>query len=213
MAWARCPAWRYRIRVTITSSPSISVILTAIVVLPGGAGRAYLPATRSFLSFGISLNTTLSTYPNSSIVLCARVHARARDERVNRLHGIPGLFCLDTGRADYLCPFLGIADDELTELSRRVWKRLRAQIGKSGLEFGIGKPGIDLIVELVDDFRRRVPWRAYALPADPLVARHEFATGGRSGNSGVRVALVTANARTLPALICSIQVTTEPNMT
>src|SRR5262249_47198703 len=46
-----------------------------------------------------------------------------------------------------------------------------------GLEFGIGKPGIDRAVELVDDFRRRAPWGANALPADALVAGHELAYG------------------------------------
>jgi hypothetical protein len=65
--------------------------------------------------------------------------------------GIPRLFSLDTGRTDYLCPFLGIVDNELAEISGRACKRLRAQIGKPGLEFGIGKPGIDRTIELVDD--------------------------------------------------------------
>src|SRR5438445_12835032 len=80
-----------------------------------------------------------------------------------------GLFSLDAGRADYLCPFLGIVDDELAEIGGRACKCLRAQLVEAGLEFGIGQPGIDRHVELVDDFHRRVPWRARPLPAYDLV--------------------------------------------
>src|SRR5258708_8875106 len=88
-----------------------------------------------------------------------------------------GLFSLDAGRADYLCPFLGIVDDELAEIGGRACKRLRAQIVEPGLEFGVGQPGIDRTAELVDDLCRRAHWRANSLPADALVAGHELADG------------------------------------
>jgi hypothetical protein len=52
-----------------------------------------------------------------------------------------GLFSLDAGRADYLCPFLGIVDDELAEIGGRACKCLRAQLVEPELEFGIGQPG------------------------------------------------------------------------
>src|SRR3979490_1039455 len=91
------------------------------------------------------------------------------------------LFSLDTGGADDLCPFLDIVDDEPAEISGRACKRLRAQIVEPGLESGIGKPGIDRTVELVDDVCRRAPWRADSLPADALVAGHELADGRKVG--------------------------------
>src|SRR4029453_2457366 len=87
------------------------------------------------------------------------------------------LFSFDAGRADDLRPFLGIVDDELAEISGRARKYLRAQIVEPGLVFGIGQPGIDRTVELVDDVRRRAPRRADALPADALVAGPELADG------------------------------------
>src|SRR5262249_13850776 len=45
------------------------------------------------------------------------------------------------------------------------------------LDFRVGERGIDLPVELVDDFGRRVSRRANSLPAGRLVARHKFADG------------------------------------
>src|SRR5215470_6160384 len=117
--------------------------------------------------------------------MCEVANARARaDGRASggltfaepRLRN-SGLFSLDAGRTDYLCPFLGVLDDKLAEISGRACKCLRAQIIEPRLEFGIGKPGIDRTVELVDDFRRRAPWRADPLPADPLVAGYEFPYG------------------------------------
>ena len=52
-----------------------------------------------------------------------------------------------------------------------------AQIGKPRLHLGIGEGRVDLLVEPVDDLRRRVLGRADAIPPARLVARHEFAHG------------------------------------
>jgi hypothetical protein len=47
------------------------------------------------------------------------------------------LFSLDAGRADYLCPFFGIVDDELAEIGGRACKRLRAPQGRDLAQVGI----------------------------------------------------------------------------
>src|SRR5229473_2093004 len=87
------------------------------------------------------------------------------------------LLWLDTGRADQPAPLVSFAGDELTEFGRRARKGRAAKIGQSCLQFGVGDGGVDLLVELVDDIRRRVVRRANALPAARLVPRHKFAQG------------------------------------
>src|SRR5882724_8315383 len=103
--------------------------------------------------------------------------AAYRKAFMSSLHASMGLFGLDAGRADDLCPFLGIVDDELAEISGRAGKRLRAQIVEPGLVFGFGQPGVDRTVELVDDVCRGALWRADSLPADALVTGQEVADG------------------------------------
>src|SRR5262245_44613487 len=105
-------------------------------------------------------------------------HSSAPERIVTALHLISwGLFSFDPGRADDLRPFLRVVDDELAEIGGRAREDLRAQIGEPGLVFGIGEPGIDRSVELVDHVRGRALRRADALPADAFVAGHELADG------------------------------------
>ena len=54
---------RYTSRVTSTSSPSMSTIFTATAVVPFGAGRSYLPSTRSDFFSGTSDKAMLNTSP------------------------------------------------------------------------------------------------------------------------------------------------------
>jgi len=54
----------YTSAVTSTSSPSMSVILTATVVLPLGAGSSYLPWTKSSFFSGTSDRAMLKTLPS-----------------------------------------------------------------------------------------------------------------------------------------------------
>src|SRR5262245_7407151 len=95
-------------------------------------------------------------------------HSNARKRAVTASHLVrvaalrTELFSLDAGRADNLRPFLGIVDDELAEISGRAREYLRAQVGEPGLVFGIGKPGVNRSVELVDDLHRRALRRADA---------------------------------------------------
>ena len=68
----------------------------------------------------------------------------------------------DVRCSDHLGPLLGLLGDELAEVAGRSWKHCAAQVGKSRLYLGIGEARIDFLVELVDDFRRRVLGRADA---------------------------------------------------
>src|SRR5262249_52710060 len=66
-----------------------------------------------------------------------------------------GSLRLDAGELDHLGPLLGIFGDQLTEVGGRAGKRRAAQVGKLRLDFRVGERGINLPVELVDDFGRR----------------------------------------------------------
>ena len=82
------------------------------------------------------------------------------------------------------------------------------------LNFGIGESRVDLLVELIDDLGRRVLRSADAEPCARLVARHEFAR--RSGCPAARPSASRwspPSARSLPALMCSIDEGRGTNMT
>src|SRR5262249_18521805 len=72
---------------------------------------------------------------------------------------------------------------------------------------------IDLLVELLDDLGGCVLGRANAKKGARLVARHERPTVGTSGSASERVAVVTASARSLPALMYSIEEPAPLNIT
>ena len=78
--------------------------------------------------------------------------------------GRAGSLRLEARELDHLAPFLGFVCDELSEVGGRPAKRA-AQIGKPRLDLGIGKPSVDLLVELVDDLDGCVPWSADTEPA------------------------------------------------
>ena len=62
---------------------------------------------------------------------------------------------LDAGELDHLAPLLCFGRNMLSELGWRTGKHDGAQVGKLLLDFWVGERGIDLSVELVDDFGRR----------------------------------------------------------
>src|SRR5262249_22583536 len=61
-----------------------------------------------------------------------------------------------------------------TEIGGRAHKRRASKIGKPRLDLGISEAGVDLLVELVDDLRRRVLWYADAIPVARLITRQEL---------------------------------------
>src|SRR5262249_61506601 len=103
--------------------------------------------------------------------------------------------------------------DELTELGRRARKHRAAEVGKACFQPGIGEARIDLDVELVNDsgwrvFGARTP--THWLPSKPGT---KSLTVGMSGSASERIAVVTAKARSLPALMYSIDAAMSVNVT
>ena len=59
---------------------------------------------------------------------------------------------LDVGRADHFAPLLSFLRNDFGEVGRRAGKRRAAHPGKTCLQLGIGKAGVNDCVELLDDF-------------------------------------------------------------
>ena len=108
------------------------------------------------------------------------------------------------GRSDHLAPLFCLLDDNLVEFSRRARERRCAQVSEPRHNLGVDEPRIDLLVELVDDFGWGVPRSCNPNPRAGLEACWNSASVGISGNACQRVALMTARARSLPVLMCSI---------
>src|SRR5262249_19214940 len=72
---------------------------------------------------------------------------------------------LDVERPNDVAPLLRFVDDELAEIGGREREHVATQVGKPRLHLGIGKPSVDLSVELVDDLGRRGLRCADAVPA------------------------------------------------
>src|SRR3954466_14474120 len=68
----------------------------------------------------------------------------------------------ETCALDHLLPLLGLGDDVLAELLRRLDQRLAAELNQLGLDRGLGEDLVDRGIELGDDFLRRVLRRAHA---------------------------------------------------
>ena len=65
---------------------------------------------------------------------------------------------------EYLAPLFGFLGDELTEAGGRARKHRDPQSVEPRFYSGIGETGIDLLVELINDFGGCVLWRADAEP-------------------------------------------------
>src|SRR4029077_10260019 len=89
----------------------------------------------------------------------------------------PASLRLDVGCSDHLCPLLGLFGDQFAKGGGRAWKHRSAQVDKPCLDSGIGEGGVDLRVELIDDFSRRVPGRTETKTVAPFVAWHELTHG------------------------------------
>src|SRR5262249_5798487 len=89
---------------------------------------------------------------------------------VERQPAIDRLILLDASELDDRGPLLGFVDNQFPEIGRRAPKHRRAQFSKPRLDPGIGECRVDLAVELVDDFDRRVFGGTDPSPATRLVA-------------------------------------------
>src|SRR5262249_47594089 len=121
------------------------------------------------------------------------------------LGGVSPLYCqrsaasirLSPPELDHFAPLLGFLSDQLAEVSGRTRKHRATEVSEPRFHVGIGEAGIDLLVELVDDFDGRVFWRADPYPAGRLIARHEL-SHGRDVRQRVRARLGADCARAQP---------------
>src|SRR5262249_22513089 len=110
-------------------------------------------------------------------------------------------------------PFFGFVGYELAKVGGRADKWCASEVSQPRLDFGIGEARVDLLVELVDDLGWRGLGCADAEPIACLVPRQEL-PHARDVRQGLRTrSVVTASARSLPALIYSIGETMVTNMT
>src|SRR5947199_4311011 len=91
--------------------------------------------------------------------------------------GLPHQSALMLEGPDHLAPLFGFLGDEPAKVCGRDDKRLASKVGKPCLHLGIGEARVDLLVELLDDARRRVLGYADAIPVARLIARHELTHG------------------------------------
>src|SRR5262245_4980976 len=63
------------------------------------------------------------------------------------------LLGLDVGRAAHLAPLLRFVGDELSKVGVGTREHRSSQVGEAFLYVGIGKSGIDLLVEHLDNLR------------------------------------------------------------
>src|SRR5262249_7661597 len=84
---------------------------------------------------------------------------------------------LDVEGPDHLAPLLGFLGDHLAEVSGRTRKHRAAEVSEMGLHLRVVESRVNFLVELVNNLRRCVLWRADAIPLARLVARHELSHG------------------------------------
>src|SRR5262245_8660876 len=84
---------------------------------------------------------------------------------------------LDVSRPDHLAPLLRFVGDQPAKVGGHHRQRHATKVGKPRLDLGIGKAGIDLFIELLDDLCRRILGCTEAVPITRLVARHELSHG------------------------------------
>src|SRR5262249_2912039 len=94
-----------------------------------------------------------STHRASTAIALRKEHRRGISKLIaNNYVACPGVpqcsLRLDAGELHHLGPFLGFRGDEVAEVAGRAKERHRAKVGKARLERGIGKPRLDLPVEL-----------------------------------------------------------------
>ena len=77
---------------------------------------------------------------------------------------------LDACELDHLGPLLDFVGDELFKVGGRTREHRGSQVGEAFLHVGIGKSGIDLLVELLNNLRRRGFGYDDPIPSSRLVA-------------------------------------------
>src|SRR5262247_3066625 len=124
--------------------------------------------------------------------------AISRNGRYGTLDRVTASVRLDVEGPDDVAPLLGFLGDEPAKVCGRNDKRRHTQNGEPRFYLGIGEARVDLLVELVDDVRRRVLGYADAIPVARLIARHEL-THGRDVRQRVRAGRGRHRQRPQPA--------------
>src|SRR5262245_33491605 len=86
-----------------------------------------------------------------------------------------GSLRFDVRELDHLAPLLGFVGKELAVVGGRARNRSAALFGKPRLDLRIGEARVDLTIELVDDFGRRVLGGAKSQPSACLISGHKIA--------------------------------------
>src|SRR5262249_20361739 len=95
----------------------------------------------------------------------------------NGIYGISYSLRLDACELDHLAPLLRFVGDEPAKVCGRDDKRRASKVGKPRLDLGIGEGGVNLSVELVDNFHGRGLGNANAKHYARLVAWDELVHG------------------------------------
>src|SRR5262245_22435330 len=133
---------------SVRDAPSATRRAITSVAAPGPVGTISLIGRLGQVwAFAVAASATTTQQSN----------ARKRDLTASHLVRAAAsrteLFSLDAGRADNLCPLLGIVDDEVAEIRGRAREDLRAATGEPGFVCRSGQPGVDRSVELADEPR------------------------------------------------------------
>src|SRR5206468_1768282 len=89
------------------------------------------------------------------------------------IHWRPALFNLDACELDHPRPLFDGVRDDLAEFRGRAPEHRAAELDDPGLDPAVGEPGIELLVQQIDDFGWGVPGRADAAKTAGLIAGHE----------------------------------------
>src|SRR5215467_13060258 len=83
----------------------------------------------------------------------------------------PRSLWLDAGEPDHLAPFFCFVGDELAERGGRSRQWHVSEVGETGVQLGIDKPGVDRCVQHLDNLSRGVAGRADPIERGGLIAR------------------------------------------
>src|SRR6516162_9886852 len=157
-------SWSMPMYLALPRRASSRVAIVSIDFASSSSVRPYTSTNGITDSLQLSPTAVIGTHSQNGTLW----HIRPRSRRSLRL---------DAREPHHLGPLLGFRGDEVAKVGGRARNHCTAQIGEPCLKLGMGEGGVDLVVELVDDFGRRIPRRADAAEGACLIARHEIVHG------------------------------------
>src|SRR5260370_37875132 len=88
---------------------------------------------------------------------------------------------LRAGELTHLDPLFGFIREELCEVSGRAGQRRAAEIGNQCLHLGVGKGGVEFLIEPLDNVGGRAGRCGDAIPRARLIAWEEIGHGWKLG--------------------------------